>query len=185
MFYQKLKFPKFKNRPFFYTNFVQTLDGKVGVRKTGYWPIGSKIDHQILLELRSYADCLIHGKNLAKEFGEITKKSLKRYHPDLPYIVVTSHNLLDLVSMLQEKGYKRVLVEGGPTLLTSFLKEDLIDEIFLTVSPKIFGSEKDVTLTLAEGYLFPPDKIKKFKLLSVKKMGDEVFLRYRKPALLV
>lgn len=186
MFYQKLKFPKFKNRPFFYTNFVATLDGKVAVKKLGlpagrqgYWPIGSKIDHQILLELRSYADCLIHGKNLAKEFGEITKKSLKRYHPDLPYIVVTSHNLLDLVSMLQEKGYKKVLVEGGPTLLTSFLKEDLIDEIFLTVSPKIFGSEKDVTLTLTEGYLFPPDKIKKFKLLSVKKAGDEVFLRYR------
>lgn len=180
MFYQKLKFPKFKNRPFFYTNFVASLDGKVAVKKPGYWPIGSSIDHQVLLELRSYADCLIHGKNLAREFGEITKKSLKKHHPNLPYIVVNTHHLSDLVFMLQEKGYKKALVEGGPTLLTSFLKEDLIDEIFLTISPKIFGSEKDMTLTLTEGYLFPPDKIKKFKLLSVKKAGDEVFLRYRK-----
>lgn len=179
MFYQNLNFPKLKSRPFFFTNFVATLDGKVAVKKPNYWPIGSKIDHQILLELRSWADCLLHGKNLAREFGEVTKKSLKRYHPHLPYIVVTSHNLPDLVSMLQEKGYKRVLVEGGPTLLTSFLKEDLIDEIFLTISPKIFGSEKDITLTLVEGYLFPPNQIKKFKLISVKKMGDEVFLRYR------
>lgn len=179
MFYQKLKFPKFKNRPFFYTNFVATLDGKVAVKKPGYWPIGSKIDHQVLLQLRSHADCLIHGKNLAKEFGEITKKSLKKHHPSLPYLVVASRDLPDLVSRLHKKGYKRVLVEGGPTLLTSFLKEDLIDEIFLTISPKIFGSEKDTTLTLTEGYLFPPDKIKKFKLISVKKAGDEVFLRYR------
>jgi len=42
-----------------------------------------------------------------------------------------------------------------------------------------------MTLTLAEGYLFPPSKIKKFKLISVKKLGDEVFLRYRKSTLLV
>lgn len=179
MFYQNLNFPKIKGRPFFFTNFVATLDGKVGVRKAGYWPIGSSIDHQVLLELRSYADCLIHGKNLAKEFGEETKKSLSKYHPNLPYLVVTTHHLPDLVSKLQKKGYKKVLVEGGPTLLTSFLKEDLIDEIFLTISPKIFGSQKDVTLTLTEGYLFPPDQVKKFKLISVKKMGDEVFLRYR------
>ncbi len=186
MFYQKLKFPKFKNRPalprgrpFFYTNFVQTIDGKTAVRKKGYWPIGSSVDHQILLELRSHADCLIHGKNLAKQFGEQTLKSLSKYHPNLPYLVVTTRNLPDLVAELKSKGYKRVLVEGGPTLLASFLKQDLLDEIFLTISPKIFGSQKDATLTLVEGYLFSPSKIKKFKLISVKKLGDEVFLRYR------
>lgn len=179
MLYRNLNFPKIKARPFFYTNFVATLDGKVGVKRQGYWPIGSKIDHRLLLELRSYADCLIHGKNLAREFGEITKKSLSKFHPNLPYIVVTTHSLPDLVSMLKEKGYKKVLVEGGPTLLTSFLKEDLIDEIFLTISPKIFGNQKDTTLTLVEGHLFPPNQVKKFKLISVKKIGDEVFLRYR------
>lgn len=168
-----------RGRPFFYTNFVASLDGKVAVKKPGYWPIGSKIDHQVLLELRSHADCLIHGKNLAKQFGEETKKSLKKHHPNLPYLVAITRNLSELMSKLHKKGYKRVLVEGGPTLLTSFLKEDLIDEIFLTISPKIFGSEKDTTLTLAEGYLFPPAQIKKFKLISVKKAGDEVFLRYR------
>ena len=71
MFYRNLKFPKIKNRPFFYTNFVQTVDGKVQVLKNtkDYWPIGSKLDHEALLELRAYSDCLIHGSNLAKEFG--------------------------------------------------------------------------------------------------------------------
>ena len=184
MFYPNLSFPEIAGRPFFYTNFVQTLDGKVGVKKPNYWPIGSSVDHQVLLELRSFADCLIHGKNLARQFGEQTKKSLKEHHPNLPYLIA-NRDLKKLVSDIYQKGYRKVLVEGGPTLLASFLKEDLLDEIFLTISPKIFGSQKDMTLTLAEGYLFPPSKIKKFKLISVRELGDEVFLRYRKSTLLV
>lgn len=196
MVYPNLKFPKISHRPFFYTNFVATLDGKVGVKKKGYWPIGSSTDHRVLLELRSRADCLVHGGNLTRQFGEITLRSLTKYHPGLPYWVITnqpeslknlsanivSGDLQKIVSMLKRKGYKQVLIEGGPTLLASFLREDLLDEIFLTISPKIFGNDNKSTLTLVEGYLFPPAKVKKFKLISVKKLGDEVFLRYRKTA---
>lgn len=188
MFYQKLSFPKVKNRPFFYTNFVQTVDGKVQVKSPGYWPIGSSTDYQILTELRAYADCLIHGKNLYKEFGEITKKSLQRQefrklrkklgkNSDLPYIVGI-HDLKKLSRDLYKKGYKNVLVEGGPTLLGSFLKEGLIDEIFLTIAPKIYGTS-DLTLTLVEGYLFPKNSTIKLRLISVKPIGDELFLHYK------
>lgn len=188
MFYPKLTFPIRKDRPFFYTNFVSTLDGKVSVKKAGYWPIGSKIDYQVLVELRAYADCLIHGKNLYNEFGSITRQSLQKdkfkslrkklgKNPNLPYIMAI-HNLQELTQQLHEKGYKHVLVEGGPTLLGSFLKKNLIDEIFLTISPKIYGTENLTTLNLVEGILFPPGDIKKLNLLSVKKLGDELFLHY-------
>lgn len=189
MFYQKLVFPTKKGRPFFYTNFVSTLDGKVAVKKTGYWPIGSRTDYKVLVELRAHADCLIHGKNLYNEFGGITKQSLQKdkfkslrkklgKNPNLPYIMAI-HNLQELTQQLHEKGYKHVLVEGGPTLLGSFLKENLIDEIFLTIAPKIYGSQNLTTLNLVEGILFPPGDIKKLKLLSVKKIKDELFLRYK------
>lgn len=189
MFYPRLIFPTKSNRPFFYTNFVQTVDGKVAVKRPGYWPIGSKIDHQVLIELRAYADCLIHGGNLGREFGEATKKSLEREDfiklrqklgkkSQLPYCVA-KRPLLKLIKKLHQKGYKNILVEGGPTLLGSFLKQNLIDEIFLTITPKIFGSEQDATLTLVEKILFTPDQIKKLQLLSVKQIADEVYLRYR------
>ena len=181
-----------KKRPFFYTNFVSTLDGKIAVKSGGYWPIGSKKDHEMLVKLRSEADCLIHGKNLYKEFGDITRKSLgktsfkelRKKHgksPNLPY-VVASRNLKKVVRWLTEKGYKRILVEGGPTLLGSFLKEGLMDEIYLTISPKIYGNETGKTLTLVEGILFKPNQVK-LKLISVKEIGDEVFLRYAVPRL--
>ncbi len=204
MLYQNLKFPKIKGRPFFYTNFVQTLDGKVAVKgEPDYWPIGSEIDYQVLLELRAYADALIHGKNLAGEFGAITagtlqKNDFKKLRDSLgkslilPYYVVThdrtvTHrmynstnlNLTSLAKDLHKKGYQNILVEGGPTLLASFLKENLLDEIFLTIAPKIYGSKPGKTLTLVEGCLFPKKAIKKLTLLSFKKMGNELFLRYK------
>ena len=188
MLYQNLKFPSKKDRPFFYTNFVATVDGKVSVKKEGYWPIGSKVDYGVLIELRAHADALIHGKNLANEFGLITQNNLNKLffkkmrqelgkNPTLPYIIAT-HNLAGLTTQLHKKGYKHVLVEGGPTLLGSFLKENLVDEIFLTIAPKIYGTQNLTTLNLVEGILFPPNDIKKLKLLSVKKSEDELFLRY-------
>ncbi|MBI2018725.1 RibD family protein [Candidatus Daviesbacteria bacterium] len=204
MVYPNLKFPKISQRPFFYTNFVQTLDGKVSVLKNGYWPIGSLKDHKVLLELRAYADCLIHGSNLAFEFGERTLESLGRSefgalrkrlgkNKNLPYFVVTSkagkfealkvntvsNDIKSLTTLLFQKGFNHVLVEGGPTILGSFLKEGLMDEIFITIAPKIFGTAKNATKTLVEGILLPPEKIKNLKLLSVKKLDSEVFLRYR------
>lgn len=209
MLYKNLLFPKVKGRPFFYTNFVATVDGKTQVLKNtaDYWPIGSKKDYEVLLELRVFADCLIHGANLAREFGEMTianigKRSFKQQrellgkNAALPYYVITNTpasfkerqgmelmhlkggNLKELVVDLKEKGYKNILVEGGPTLLGSFLKEDLMDEIFLTIAPKIFGSEKNSTLTLVEGYLFPKENIKHLKLLSIKQIKSEIYLRY-------
>lgn len=210
MLYPNLKFPKpSKHRPFFYTNFVQTVDGKVAVKeeglpagRQGYWPIGSKKDYEVLTELRSYADCLIHGGNLAREFGEITIRSLNKRlfqqtrrvlgkSAKLPYYVIThdtnfthpmwttySDDLEQLSEELYEKGYKHVLVEGGPTLLGSFLNKGLMDEIFLTIAPKIYGSKPDSTKTLIEGILLPFNKFK-LKLISVKKIKDELFLRYR------
>lgn len=188
MFYQNLRFPKLKNRPFFYTNFVQTVDGKVAVDKRGYWPIGSKKDHEVLTELRTYADCLIHGTNLARQFSEVTIKMLNKLsfkkqreklgkNPNLPYYIA-DRDLKKLVSRLKKKGYKHILVEGGPTVLGSFLKMGLIDEIFLTIAPKIFGSKPNSTKTLVEGVLLPSNKFK-LKLISVKKIKDELFLRYR------
>lgn len=74
---------------------------------------------------------------------------------------------------------KRILVEGGPTLFGSFLEEDLIDEIFLTIAPKIFGNKKGKALTLVESKLFSADQVKRLQIISVKQIEDELFLRYK------
>ncbi len=45
-----------------------------------------------------------------------------------------------LSARLDEQGYKNMLLVGGPHIATSFLKEQLVDELWLTIEPKIFGT---------------------------------------------
>ncbi len=235
MLYPKLQFPSRKDRPYFYTNFVSTIDGKVGLKKNSkkYWPIGSSIDYQTLLELRAYADALVHGKKTAlwhrtidtldsREFRKI-RRSLGK-EEKLPYFIVSNHPDAQLVeigqkeggskpflvtthrakisptlgskyiilpsgetrvdiptfsSYLHKKGYRYVLMEGGPTLLGVFLSHNLIDEIFLTIAPKIFGNIDTTAFTMVEEYLFPAEKVSKYQLISVNQQKNELFLRYR------
>jgi dihydrofolate reductase len=45
-----------------------------------------------------------------------------------------------VVENLANEGYDEMLLVGGAHVATSFLKENLIDEIILTIEPRIFGS---------------------------------------------
>jgi len=47
---------------------------------------------------------------------------------------------------LADRGLRRVLCEGGPTLLAQLLQEDLLDELCLTVSPLLTGGPAGRTL---------------------------------------
>ncbi|MGB2862196.1 MAG: bifunctional diaminohydroxyphosphoribosylaminopyrimidine deaminase/5-amino-6-(5-phosphoribosylamino)uracil reductase RibD [Sedimentisphaerales bacterium] len=56
-------------------------------------------------------------------------------------------NLHYLLAELSNRGISQLLVEGGPTLLTSFLKENIADEIIVYIAPKILGSQSSVGIT--------------------------------------
>ncbi|MBS1712924.1 MAG: dihydrofolate reductase family protein [Armatimonadetes bacterium] len=84
-----------------------------------------------------------------------------------------------LLAMRQDLGIERLLVEGGSELNASLFEADLIDEVFLTVAPKVkLGRE---TPTVAGGDPLPRGSLKTFHLLSCTVEEDEVFLRYRRP----
>jgi diaminohydroxyphosphoribosylaminopyrimidine deaminase/5-amino-6-(5-phosphoribosylamino)uracil reductase len=55
-------------------------------------------------------------------------------------------NLYFLLEELSKRGISQVLVEGGPTVLTSFLRENLADEIHVYITPKILGSRGSVSI---------------------------------------
>ena len=58
-------------------------------------------------------------------------------------------NLNFLLSELGKRGVQQVLVEGGPKVLTSFLKEGLADEICVYIAPKILGGSGAVPISEA------------------------------------
>lgn len=77
-----------------------------------------------------------------------------------------------------EFGITRLLVEGGSELNASFLRQDLSDELFLTLAPKVrLGSGLP---TYAGGEPLPKGALHDFELISSQTVGDEVFLRYRR-----
>lgn len=45
----------------------------------------------------------------------------------------------EVIVMLEEKGYKEALIAGGGILNAAFLKEGLIDEIYIDIEPLILG----------------------------------------------
>ncbi len=92
----------------------------------------------------------------------------------------TDHVPVDeLVGWLGERAYQNVLVEGGPTLLRHFLDSETLDELFLTIAPKIFGGDSTETLGLTAGPLYPASGVPGAKLLNLFTVGDELYLRYQ------
>ena len=71
---------------------------------------------------------------------------------------------------------ERLLVEGGPTLNRALICAKLVDEIFLTLTPKLLGADATSgTGTILRGAL--PATVDLY-LLSAHLAADELFLRY-------
>ncbi len=64
-------------------------------------------------------------------------------------------------------------------MLGEFLAEEKLDELFLTLAPQVAGREKgDGRLGLVEGKHFAPEHPLWSKIVSVKRAGNHLFLRY-------
>lgn len=86
---------------------------------------------------------------------------------------------LDLREVLRELYFLEVmhlLVEGGPLTLTSFIKENLFDRLWVFVGPVLIGEGKRIGDI---GVEFLKDA-RRLKLREVKKFGEDVALEYVK-----
>ncbi|MFZ1976871.1 MAG: dihydrofolate reductase family protein [Bacteroidota bacterium] len=72
-----------------------------------------------------------------------------------------------------------ILIEGGPHLMGEFFAERCLDELFLTLSPQVAGRERSIErMGIVAEKIFAPDHPLWGKLLSVKRGGSHLFLRY-------
>ena len=111
----------------------------------------------------------------------ISKSNLNRLQK-LPIDVIVCGknqvNITRLLSILSKKGIKTILLEGGGTLNRSFLKNNLINEMIIALTPYVLGSKN--TISLFEGMSFPSLKIKfPLKLKNAQKSGNEIILYYK------
>ena len=132
--------------------FVSTLDGKVtkwGDPDVKSWSSQSDQDYfkkkwnetrLIVMGSKSYkADPVKPSSNHLlvimtqhpSEYSRIAKPGQLEFTNESPG---------QLFERFDKEGHEEMLIVGGAHIATSFLKEQLIDELWLTIEPKIFGT---------------------------------------------
>jgi dihydrofolate reductase len=131
--------------------FVSTLDGKVtkwGEPHVKLW--SSHQDQDYYKKIWNESQLIVMGSTTFNA-GSLPSPNpqliIMTGHPDKykslnisGQIEFTSESPLELTDRFKSKGHQQMLVVGGPHVATSFLKEQLIDELWLTFEPKIFGT---------------------------------------------
>ena len=80
-------------------------------------------------------------------------------------------NIHYLIDELSNRGVQQLLVEGGPTVLTSFIAENFVDEIYVYISPQILGEHGGVRLAGPMSNL--PQSLG-LQNVTIKSFGDNV-----------
>jgi len=139
------------DRPWLRVNMVSTVDGAAQGPDGRSGSINNDVDQEVFDALRVDADVLLVGAGTVRTEG---------YGPlGKPFVVVGStlppqleghpevrlhpggdaEALRGLVDGLRAEGLRRVLCEGGPTLLGALLRAGVVDELCCTITPSIVG----------------------------------------------
>jgi len=88
-------------------------------------------------------------------------------------------DLKKLFNQLEKEGISNVLVEGGGEINWSIIKDNLFDEMIITISPLIIGGKRAISLVGGEGYKTINESVK-IKLSRIqKKNNGEIILHYK------
>ena len=75
----------------------------------------------------------------------------------------------------EQHGIRTVLCEGGPTLNSHLFAADLVDELFLSLNPKIPGGAAALTIVAGRELVEPAE----LELVSVAEGDGDLFTRWR------
>lgn len=182
-----------KNRPFFTAKVAVSNNGMVTEKKGKRTQISGKQAGKFTQQLRKECDGILVGANTGvvdNPFLSIREKSYTGKQPlricidpnhrisknanifrdDNILLVDGKINLHQLSEVLKNRGILRVLIEGGPKTLEYFLKENLIDELYMIQSKKNL-SENGVKL-------FPHDMPKNMTSEKKWQCGEDTITRY-------
>lgn len=153
-----------------------TADGKIAKSADHFPDWTSREDKKLFVETTKKAGVVIFGESTFKTISKPLPGRLnvvfteQSNPPQIENVKWVSGEPASVLAELDEMGYKSAVLGGGAGLNTQFLEKNLIDEIWLTIEPKIFG----------EGLgIFNGDFDLDLKLLSVEKINENsVVVKY-------
>ncbi len=111
-----------------------------------------------------------------------TSKNCNLRNAEIIKVREVREGILDLEEVLEElykRGVRKLLVEGGGTVIWEFVRRGLFDEIYVYVGSIIIGGRDAPTMAEGDG-AGSYEEIIKLKLIEVKRLGDGVLLHYKK-----
>lgn len=97
--------------------------------------------------------------------------TLEKNPPEMDGVKWVSGDEEKVLKELENMGYQSAILGGGAYLNSQFLKKKLIDEIWITIEPKIFGGGLGI---------FSGDFDADLKLISLEKINENsVVVKYR------
>jgi len=159
---------------------VQSLDGLIARSNREIINWSSPEDKQLFAKVTKQAGVVIIGKNTFETFKKPLPERLNIVLTSQPENFQSVPNQVEfknsdpqsVIQELEDRGFKEVFIIGGQTTYTEFLKEGLINELWITIEPIVFGQG----LTLFSGL----NDRANFKLIEVEKLNESsAHLRYK------
>jgi len=185
-------------RPYITVKWASTLDGRTAAADgTSRWITGAAA-RQRVHEQREASDAIVVGTGTVLaddpsltargDAGELLSRQPTPVvigtravpndaavfrHPN-PVIFEGTHDLHEVVADLHQRGFRRVYVEGGPTLASAFVAAGLVDEYAIYLAPSLLGGAK---LALGDIGVETIADRRKLRILDVERLGVDLYLR--------
>ena len=154
-----------------------TADGKIGKNSHHFPNWTSKEDMRFFVEISKKHKVVIVGENTFKTFKKPLKgrlnvvfcknKPKQKIEQEIENVMWTSGPVKPVLKKLEKMGYKSAILGGGAYLNTLFLREKLINEMYISINPKIFGDGLSLFNKPFEADL---------KLVEIKKLNKDGFV---------
>ncbi|MEK7067949.1 MAG: dihydrofolate reductase family protein [Patescibacteria group bacterium] len=161
-----------------------TIDGKIAKNNHQFTDWTSPEDKDFLHQQLDKSDCVIVGNNtykishqpLSRRNCLVFTKSVDAVRPAGKLCLYVNPAKVNLEKLVKQKSYRRIAVLGGMQVYSWFLQQRLVDDIYLTIEPVIFGAG----LSLFDVKL--KKILKNFKLISVRRLNKTgtILLHYIK-----
>ena len=116
---------------------------------------------------------------VSKKISKVNLSKLKKLPVEIIISGENSVNLKLLMKKLSTKKIETILVEGGGTVNWEFIKNNIFDELIITLSPYLIGGNDATSLVEGKGF----SKIvnsPNLKLKSVKRLKNHLVINYIK-----
>ena len=94
---------------------------------------------------------------------------------------IDNEGYLDLncvLDLLSQKGVKKLLVEGGSTIIWSFLKKKLVDDLFIYIGPYVIGGKDTPTVADGSG-IKNENELLSLRIVNVKRLDEGALIQYK------